>query len=65
MFPADDDTRRLLPGSGLRSVWLMEIEPGRRFVYAANRVGTDRASRIAFDLTQPVAAPDAPWGCQD
>jgi len=43
----------------------MEIEPGRRFVYAANRVGTDRALRIAFDLTQPVAAPDAPWGWQD
>lgn len=65
MFPADEATRLLLPGSGLRSVWLIEIEPGKRFVYAANRVGTDRAFRIAFDLTQPVAAPEAPWGWQD
>lgn len=65
MFPADEATRELLPGSGLRSVWLIEIDPGKRFVYAANRVGTDRAFRIAFDLTQPVIAPEAPWGWRD
>lgn len=65
MFPADDATSRLLPGSGLRSVWLIDVEPGKRLVYAANRVGTDRAFRIAFDLTQEVQAPEAPWGWQD
>ncbi|MDQ3495566.1 MAG: hypothetical protein M3485_08635 [Pseudomonadota bacterium] len=65
MFPADDHTRLLLPGSGLRSVWLIEVEPGQQLVYAANRVGTGRMFRIAFDLARPVEAPAAPWGWQD
>ncbi|MDQ3618284.1 MAG: hypothetical protein M3374_06175 [Pseudomonadota bacterium] len=65
MFPADDETRLAITGSGQRSVWLIEIEPGQRFVYAANRVGTERAFRIVFDLGQPVAAPAAPWGWKD
>ena len=65
MFPADDETRLAIAGSGQRSVWLIEIEPGQRFVYAANRVGTERAFRIVFDLSQPIDAPDAPWGWQD
>ena len=64
MFPADDATSERLPGSGLRSVWLMEIDSPKRFIYAANRVGTDRAFRIAFDLTRPVQVPEAPWGWQ-
>ncbi len=65
MFPADDQTRLLLPGSGLRSVWLIEVEPGEQLVYVANRVGTGRMFRIAFDLARPVKAPAAPWGWQD
>ncbi|WP_101927491.1 MULTISPECIES: hypothetical protein [Luteimonas] len=65
MFPADDDTRRILPGSGLRSAWLVEIHPGTRFVYAANRVGTERGFQVDFDLGRPVAPPPAPWGWQD
>lgn len=62
MFPADDRTREAIPGSGLRSVWLMEIHPGERFVYAANRVGTERGFQVDFDLTRAVPAPEAPWG---
>lgn len=65
MFPADDRTRATIPGSGLRSVWLMEIHPGQRFVYAANRVGTDRGFQVDFNLARPVPAPDAPWGWED
>lgn len=61
LFPADDLTAQVIPGSGQRSVWLMEIQDGR-FVYAANRVGTDRGFQVDFDLTQPVAPPPAPWG---
>ncbi|MCK9490026.1 MAG: hypothetical protein M0Q42_11680 [Xanthomonadales bacterium] len=62
MFPADDHTRRVIAGSGLRSVWLVEIHPGQRFVYAANRVGTERGFQVDFDLSQPVPSPPAPWG---
>lgn len=65
MFPADDQTREAIPGSGLRSVWLVEIHPGERFVYAANRVGTERGFRVDFDLSQTVDAPGAPWGWED
>ncbi|MDO5610784.1 MAG: hypothetical protein Q4G62_08480 [Pseudomonadota bacterium] len=65
MFPADDITRAALPGSGQRSVWLVEIHPDQRFVYAANRVGTERGFELHFDLATPVAAPPAPWGWQE
>lgn len=62
MFPADDETRVVIPGSGQRSAWLIEIHPGERFVYAANRVGTVRGFQVDFDLSRPVPAPQAPWG---
>jgi hypothetical protein len=62
MFPADDITRAVIPGSGLRSVWLVEIHPGERFTYAANRVGTERGFQVDFDLSRTVDAPPPPWG---
>lgn len=65
MFPADDRTAVVIPGSGQRSVWLVEIHPGERFVYAANRVGTERGFQVDFDLTETVPVPQAPWGWQD
>lgn len=65
MFPADDETRRVIPGSGQRSAWLIEIHPGERFVYAANRVGTERGFQVDFDLGRTVSTPEAPWGWQD
>lgn len=65
MFPADAHTRDVIPGSGLRSAWLVEIHPDARFVYAANRVGTDRGFQVDFDLARPVPAPEAPWGWVD
>lgn len=65
MFPADDITRRVISGTGLRSVWLVEVHPGQRFVYAANRVGTERGFQVDFDLTAPVEPPPAPWGWQE
>lgn len=65
MFPADNQTRDVIPGSGQRSVWLVELHPGERFTYAANRVGTQRGFQVDFDLTHPVPAPAAPWGWED
>lgn len=65
MFPADEHTRETIPGSGLRSAWLIEIHPDERFVYAANRVGTGRGFQVDFDLSETVPAPAAPWGWED
>lgn len=65
MFPADDITVAAIPGSGQRSVWLVEIHPDKVFTYAANRVGTERGFQVDFDLGKPVAAPPAPWGWED
>lgn len=65
MFPADEHTRQVIPGSGLRSVWLVEIHPGERFVYAANRVGTERGFQVDFDLRRPVPPPPPPWGWRE
>lgn len=65
MFAADDQTREAIAGSGQRSVWLMEIHPDGRFVYAGNRVGTERGFQVDFDLSTVVPAPEAPWGWED
>jgi hypothetical protein len=60
-FPADSFTTALIPRAAT-NVWTIEIEPGRRFVYALRREGTDRRYRIEFDLERPVPPPPAPWG---
>lgn len=60
-FPADAFTAGLIPAAAT-NVWTIEIEPGRRFVYALRREGTDRRFRIEFDLTQSLPAPPPPWG---
>ena len=60
-FRADAHTARLIPAAAT-NVWTIELERGRRFVYALRREGTDRRFRIEFDLTRPVDAPPPPWG---
>jgi hypothetical protein len=60
-FPADAFTTGLLPAAAT-NVWTVEILPGRTFVYALRREGTDRRVRVEFDLTRPVPPPPAPWG---
>jgi hypothetical protein len=60
-FAADSVTAKLIPAA-VTNVWTIEVEPGRRFVYALRREGTDRRFRIEFDLTRPVATPPGPWG---
>ena len=60
-FHADAHTSSLIPEAAT-NVWTVEIEPGRQFVYALRREGTDRRFRITFDLTQQVETPPAPWG---
>ncbi len=59
-FPADDETAQMLPPAAT-NVWTIEIVPGETFVYALRRAEGPRA-RFAFDLTNPVEPPPAPWG---
>lgn len=62
-FPADAHTASLIP-EARTNVWTVEIRPGREFVYALRREGTDRRFRIEFDLSRPVEAPPPPWGAE-
>lgn len=63
-FHADDHTAQLIPAART-NVWTLEIEPGRSFVYALRREGTERRFRAEFDLTTPVPAPPPPWGTEE
>lgn len=60
-FHADEATARMLPPAST-NVWTVEIHPGRSYVYALRREGTDRRFRVEFDLTRPVPAPPPAWG---
>ena len=62
-FPADPWTATLIPRAAT-NVWTIEVDPGRRFVYALRREGTDRRFRIEFDLAREVSAPPQPWGAR-
>ncbi|HJR58200.1 MAG TPA: hypothetical protein VJ813_02330 [Vicinamibacterales bacterium] len=62
-FGADAHTVGLIP-EAQTNVWTVEIVPGKIFVYALRREGTDRRFRIEFDLTKKVAVPPAPWGAR-
>ena len=60
-FHADAYTSTLIPAAR-SNVWTMEVHADSMFVYALNRVGTDRRFRIEFDLTRQVPLPPATWG---
>jgi hypothetical protein len=60
-FGADEHTAMLIPDAET-NIWTIEVVPGRMFVYALRREGTDRRYRIEFDLTRRVETPPAPWG---
>jgi hypothetical protein len=62
-FPADAQTVGIIP-EAKTNVWTIELEPGKTFVYALRREGTDRRFRIEFDLGRTVPAPPAPWGAR-
>ena len=67
-FPADEFTREVI-GELVRgaenNIWRMEITPGEDFSYRLTRSTFDNALRWAFDLTNPVNPPPAPWGYED
>jgi len=67
-FPADAYTREVV-GAQVRgaqnNIWRMEITPGEVFAYRLTRSTFENALRWAFDLTNPVEPPPAPWGYED
>ncbi|MCU1290066.1 MAG: hypothetical protein JWN60_2295 [Acidobacteria bacterium] len=64
MFPADQQTVRILPAAAA-NVWWMDLTPGESFSYNLRRMGTERFFSIKFDLKTPVKEPEAPWGWKD
>ena len=62
-FHADSLTASLIPAART-NIWTIEVEPGRLFVYALRREGSDRRFRAEFDLTTAVELPPAPWGAR-
>lgn len=62
-FHADSLTASLIPAART-NIWTIEVEPGRLFVYALRREGSDRRFRAEFDMTTTVALPPAPWGAR-
>jgi len=62
-FHADSLTASLI-ATARTNIWTIELRPGRLFVYALRREGSDRRFRAEFDLTTPVTTPPAPWGAQ-
>ena len=66
-FPVDAESQAMFTREGMTvsnsNTWAMEIEPGEVFVYELARPG-GRLFRVEFDLSEPVAAPPAPWGAE-
>ncbi len=63
-FPADEQTREVIEAA-FSNVWVMRVYPGETFTYGLWRLGTPRVFQVDFDLTNPIDAPDAPWGWED
>jgi hypothetical protein len=62
-FHADSLTASLI-AAARTNIWTIELHPGRLFVYALRREGSDRRFRAEFDLTTTVPTPPAPWGAR-
>lgn len=62
-FPADEYSKQLFAKQGIPqsmgNTWHMYVTENQ-FTYRLTREG--REFRVDFDLTKPIAAPDAPWG---
>jgi len=64
-FPADQYSKELFVAQGIPqsvgNTWQMYVYP-EKFTYRLIRQG--REFRVDFDLSKPIAAPEAPWGYQ-
>ena len=62
-FPADQFTAELLPAA-VGNVWWITLDE-TSFTYNLRRLGADTHFSVRFDLTNPIEAPEAPWGWKD
>ncbi len=63
VFSADQHTSNLIPPAS-SNIWWITITDSV-YSYNLRRVDTSRFFSIEFDLTKPIAPPDAPWGWSD
>lgn len=64
MFPADDQTVKVVPAAST-NVWWIDLTPGDFFSYNLRRMGSERFFSIKFDLKKAIDAPSAPWGWKE
>lgn len=62
-FPADQFTANLLPAA-VGNVWWITLDENS-FTYNLRRLGSQTLFMVKFDLTNPIEAPEAPWGWID
>ncbi len=60
MFPADDETAKMLPLAAT-NVWWVELNDDF-FSYNLRRIGSDRLFTVKFDLKNPIQIDWKPWG---
>ena len=60
IFPADEETKSLIPAAST-NVWWIALND-KEFTYNLRRLGTPRVFKVAFDLTNEIETPPAPWG---
>lgn len=60
MFPADDETAKILPQAAA-NVWWVELNDDV-FSYNLRRIGSDRLFTVKFDLKNPIQIDWKPWG---
>jgi len=60
VFPADQETRDMLPGA-FSNIWWITVD-STTYTYNLRRIGTDRVFTVAFDLTREIEKPAPSWG---
>lgn len=60
MFPADQETVDLLPGTAT-NLWWMTVDD-KLFTYNLRRIGSSVKFSIGFDLESPIDTPKPSWG---
>ncbi|MFO7744343.1 MAG: hypothetical protein R6V36_03045 [Psychroflexus sp.] len=63
MFPADQETVDLLPGTAT-NLWWITIDD-KKFTYNLRRIGSSVKFSIGFDLESPIDKPEPSWGWEN
>jgi hypothetical protein len=63
VFPANEETAELIPAAAT-NVWWITLDE-EIFSYNLKRIGSKSNFTVEFNLSKPVAIPDAPWGWEE